>query len=86
MASSNLSSNSPSRTSTPNPRFTPSTPTTEDLLKPQSGGLVQLSDFRKRRAEALEHKDREASQGGSFGRFHPALNGNASITATASDG
>lgn len=84
MALPNPSSNTPSRTSTPNLRFAPSMPTTEDLLKPQSGGLVQLSDFRKRRAEALEQKEREASQGGSFGRFHPASNGNSA--SAASDG
>ena len=56
---------------------------TENLLKPQSGGLVQLSDFRKRRAEALEQKEREAHHGGSFGRFHLASN---AATAASSDG
>lgn len=40
--------------STPNPRFTSHTQSAEDVLKEQTIGLVHLSDFRKRRAEALE--------------------------------
>lgn len=32
----------------------------EDMLKSQTVGLVHLSDFRKRRAEVLEQKEREA--------------------------
>lgn len=55
---------------------------TENLLKPQSGGLVQLSDFRKRRAEALEQKEREAHHGGGFSRAHPASNGSGAIAAS----
>ena len=69
------SSTSPSRTSTPNPitnsRFTLQTSTAEDLLRSQTVGLVNLSDFRKRRAEALEQKEREAEDR-SLGRFTPA--------------
>ncbi|MCJ1230731.1 hypothetical protein MMC12_007405 [Toensbergia leucococca] len=84
MAASNPSSSTPSRVSTPNPapssRFTSQASTAEDLLKSQTVGLVHLSDFRKRRAEALEQKEREA-QGPSFGRFTPA-----SGAATPSDG
>ncbi|TVY32220.1 FAM50 family protein [Lachnellula subtilissima] len=34
--------------------------TAEDLLSTQTVGLVNLSDFRKRRAEALEQKERDA--------------------------
>jgi protein FAM50 len=46
---------------TPNAsRFASSAHTAEDLLKSQTVGLVHLSDFRKRRAEALEQ-----SEGGS---------------------
>ena len=58
------SSSTPSRISTPNSlpatRFTSQSSTAEDLLKSQTVGLVHLSDFRKRRAEALEQKEREA--------------------------
>ena len=84
MASSNPSTNPPSRISTPNPpatnsRFT-SASTTEDILKSQTVGLVHLSDFRKRRAEALEQKEREA---GNFGRF---TTGSTSRGGTPSDG
>lgn len=84
MVSSNPSINPPSRVSTPNPsvnnsRFT-SASTAEDLLKSQTVGLVHLSDFRKRRAEALEQKEREA---GNFGRFTP---GSTSCGGTPSDG
>ena len=38
----------------PASRFASSGHTAEDLLKEQTVGLVHLSDFRKRRAEALE--------------------------------
>ncbi|EON61268.1 hypothetical protein W97_00481 [Coniosporium apollinis CBS 100218] len=63
---SNPPSEPASRSSTPNPatnaRFTSQNATAEDLLKSQTVGLVQLSDFRKRRAEALEQKEREAQE------------------------
>ncbi|KAH6676330.1 XAP5, circadian clock regulator-domain-containing protein [Halenospora varia] len=55
-------SNPSSGSATPNPRFTPSAKTAEDLLSTQTVGLVNLSDFRKRRAEALEQKDRDAHE------------------------
>ena len=38
-------------------RFKSQAPSAEDLLKSQTVGLVALSDFRKRRAEALEQKE-----------------------------
>ncbi|KAI9839025.1 MAG: hypothetical protein M1838_004472, partial [Thelocarpon superellum] len=66
MTSSAPPSDPPSRTSTPS-RFTAQSSTAEDLLKSQTVGLVHLSDFRKRRAEALEQKQREA-QNRSLGR------------------
>lgn len=40
--------------------FTSQTASAEELLKSQTVGLVHLSDFRKRRAEVLEQKEREA--------------------------
>lgn len=43
-----------------NLHFTASSSTAEDLLKNQTVGLVQLSDFRKRRAEVLDQRDRDA--------------------------
>jgi len=65
-----------------NPRsFTAQAPSAEDLLKTQTVGLVNLSDFRKRRAEALEQKEREA-QDKSLGRFTSSGTGNPD----ASDG
>ncbi len=54
-----------SGTSTPNPRFTSqsaSTATVADLLSNQTVGLVNLSDYRKRRAEAIEQKERDAQE------------------------
>jgi protein FAM50 len=58
--------------STPNPRFTSQTKTAEDLLANQTVGLVNLSDYRKRRAEAIEQKERDAqdrfTNGGSSSR------------------
>jgi hypothetical protein len=41
-----------------NPRFTSQAATAEDLLKAQTVGLVNLNDYRKRRAEALDRKER----------------------------
>ncbi|KAK3651544.1 hypothetical protein LTR56_005686 [Elasticomyces elasticus] len=57
------SSGSPSGSSTPNPRFAAQVHTTEDLLKEQTYGLVHLSDFRKRRAEAQELSERTGQDG-----------------------
>lgn len=48
-----------SNTSTPR-SFTSQSASAEDLLKSQTVGLVNLSDFRKRRAEVVEQKEREA--------------------------
>ncbi|KAI4124731.1 MAG: hypothetical protein LQ338_004649 [Usnochroma carphineum] len=86
MASSTTSSTAPSRAPTPNsshnPRFTSQAATAEDLLKSHTVGLVHLNDFRKRRAEALEQKEREA-HGGNLGRFvEPSRSG----TPFSSDG
>jgi protein FAM50 len=69
-----MASNPPSSTSTPNPRFTSQTKTAEDLLSTQTVGLVAFSDFRKRRAEALEQKERDAQDSllsGGSGRGTP---------------
>lgn len=65
--SSNSPSEPPSRTTTPNPqsRFTSQSKTVEDVLSTQTVGLVKLSDFRKRRAEAVEMKERDAQEIGS---------------------
>ncbi|EAW06746.1 FAM50/XAP5 family protein [Aspergillus clavatus NRRL 1] len=52
-------SEQPSQNSTPR-SFTSQTVSAEELLKSQTVGLVHLSDFRKRRAEVLEQKEREA--------------------------
>ncbi|KAL8762784.1 MAG: hypothetical protein Q9184_001266 [Pyrenodesmia sp. 2 TL-2023] len=86
MASSNPSSTDPSPVLTPNTshnaRFTSQAATAEDLLRSQTVGLVHLNDFRKRRAEALEQKEREA-HGSNLGRFTAASN---SSTAASSDG
>ncbi|OCT44619.1 hypothetical protein CLCR_05977 [Cladophialophora carrionii] len=56
-----MGSNPPSGTSTP--RFTSQSATAEDLLKSQTVGLVNLADFRKRRADVLELKEKEAREG-----------------------
>ena len=88
MASSNNSSTYTSRDGTPNPqnsRFTSQASMAEDLLKSQTVGLVNLSDFRKRRAEALEQKERETNSSLNLGRFTPG-GGGGSGAATPSDG
>ncbi|PVI05950.1 XAP5-domain-containing protein [Periconia macrospinosa] len=46
-------------------RFTAQAATAEDHLKSQTVGLMHLDDFRKRRAEALELKERGGSAAGS---------------------
>jgi protein FAM50 len=54
--------NDDSRSGTPsNARFTTQAATAEDILKSQTVGLVHLDDFRKRRAEALDLKERGGS-------------------------
>lgn len=71
----------PSHSSTPR-SFTSQSASAEDLLKSQTVGLVHLSDFRKRRAEVLEQKEREAHDK-SLGRF---TSGNSrSATPSAGD-
>lgn len=63
------------------PRFSSQAPTAEDLLKSQTVGLVHLPEYRKRRAEALEQKEREASnKHGGFGRFTLASSGSGAAT------
>ncbi|KAA8650947.1 hypothetical protein EYZ11_003183 [Aspergillus tanneri] len=75
------SSENDSHSSTPR-SFTGQTVSAEDLLKSQTVGLVHLSDFRKRRAEVLEQKEREAHDK-SLGRL---TSGNSrGVTPSASD-
>ncbi|KAJ5760354.1 hypothetical protein N7520_007510 [Penicillium odoratum] len=70
-----------SGTSTPR-SFTGQTASAEDMLKSQTVGLVHLSDFRKRRAEVLEQKEREAHDK-SLGRL--ASGNSRSATPSAGD-
>lgn len=55
-----MTSEGNSGTSTPNSRFTTQAKTADDILSAQTVGLVQLDDFRKRRADAIDAKEREA--------------------------
>lgn len=88
---SNPPSNNVSGTSTPNPRFQAqqsAQASIVDLLSNQTVGLVKLSDYRKRRAEAIEQKERDA-QGFetppiASGAATP-LNGNESGTSTPNE-
>ncbi|KAH7414162.1 XAP5, circadian clock regulator-domain-containing protein [Phaeosphaeria sp. MPI-PUGE-AT-0046c] len=54
-----------------NDRFTSQAPTAEDLLKSQTVGLVNLNDYRKRRAEALDLKERGGTSGTTSGTTTP---------------
>lgn len=72
-------SDSQSGTSTPK-SFTNQLVSTEDLLKSQTVGLVHLDDFRKRRAEVLERKEKEA-QDRNYIRFNRAVSGVATPTS-----
>ncbi|KAL4921420.1 XAP5, circadian clock regulator-domain-containing protein [Aspergillus aurantiobrunneus] len=78
-------SEQPSQSSTPR-SFTSQTASAEDLLKSQTVGLVHLSDFRKRRAEVLEQKEREAHDK-SLGRFTSGISRSATpSTGDVTDG
>jgi protein FAM50 len=60
------------RTEAPaNSRFTSQAATAEDLLKAQTVGLVNLNDYRKRRAEALDLKERGGSSAADSGASTP---------------
>lgn len=77
-SSTTMASNPPSGASTPNPRFTSQTKTAEDLLSTQTVGLVNLSDYRKRRAEVIEQKERDVQDailGAVSGRATPTSDG-----------
>lgn len=66
--------------------FTSQTASAEELLKSQTVGLVHLSDFRKRRAEVLEQKEREAHDK-SLGRVTAGKSRSATpSTSDATDG
>jgi protein FAM50 len=73
-----------SGSSTPNPRFTSSNKTTDELLANQTVGLVALSDFRKRRAEAVEQKERDAQDALLGGRAGGS--GSGTVTPKGGDG
>ncbi|KAF8469151.1 XAP5, circadian clock regulator-domain-containing protein [Kalaharituber pfeilii] len=84
---SNPPSTSASGANTPTSRFTKPTETLEDVLKTQTVGLVNLSEFKKRRAELLEQKEREAAERGRIGTPQPDSTGlGASSTTTGKDG
>ena len=75
----------PSGTTTPR-SFTAQAASAEDLLKSQTIGLVNLDDFRKRRADALELKEKEAHDK-SLGRFKPSTSGTSTpVLRGGSDG
>ncbi|KAK3947899.1 XAP5-domain-containing protein [Pseudoneurospora amorphoporcata] len=63
-----------STTSTPNSRFAPQNQTVQDRVSSSTVGLVNLADFRKRRAEVLEQQHRqvrEAAIAASRGTVNP---------------
>lgn len=66
---------------THNFRFTSQNETLEDVLKSQTVGLVHLSDFKKRRAELLEQKEREAAN-----QSAPGSTGGSRAGSVGSDG
>lgn len=78
------SSGPPSGTATPR-SFTNQSASAEDLLKSSTVGLVNLSDFRKRRAEVLEAKERQA-QDHTLGRFKSSGSGTVTLNTEGSDG
>lgn len=71
---------SPDGSSAPS-AFTSHATTAEELLKTQTVGLVSLSDYRKRHAEAKEAKEREAEA-----RIQSGFTTSRSGSATPNDG
>lgn len=64
-------------------RFTPQNQTPHERLSSNTVGLVALSDFRKRRAEALEQQEREAHEAAlASGRSSAGATPDRSQTAT----
>lgn len=59
---SNSTSNPPGASTPSNSRFISNTETLEDALKTQTVGLVHLSEFKKRRVELAEQREREAAE------------------------
>ncbi|KAF2833302.1 hypothetical protein CC86DRAFT_338524 [Ophiobolus disseminans] len=66
------SSDRPHGEASANTRFQSQAATAEDLLKAQTVGLVNLNDYRKRRAEALDLKERGGSPGINSGASTPS--------------
>jgi len=66
------SSDRPQNENAANVRFTTQAATAEDLLKAQTVGLVNLNDYRKRRAEALDLKERGVSPSVNSGASTPS--------------
>ncbi|KHE84193.1 XAP5-domain-containing protein [Neurospora crassa] len=58
----NPAASSSSNTATPNPRFAPQNKTVQERVSSSTVGLVNLADFRKRRAEVLEQQHREVRE------------------------
>ncbi|KAL9107403.1 MAG: hypothetical protein Q9227_007687 [Pyrenula ochraceoflavens] len=79
-----MASNKDTVSQAANPRsFTNQSASAEDILKTQTVGLVNLSDFRKRRAEILEQQEKEA-QDRTYERFKSTGSG-ATTPASAQD-
>ncbi|KAH0834319.1 hypothetical protein AYO21_04238 [Fonsecaea monophora] len=78
-------SNPPSGTSTPR-AFAAQSATAEDLLKSQTVGLVNLADFRKRRADVLELKEKEAREAAGSRTRTPESDGAAATRKPDHDG
>lgn len=86
----NPAASSSSDTATPNPRFAPQNKTVQERVSSSTVGLVNLADFRKRRAEVLEQQHREvreaaiaAARGGSSTATPTLDTDNASSSAIA---
>lgn len=67
-------------------RFTPQNQTTHERLSTNTVGLVQLSDFRKRRAEVIEQQEREAREVAVSGTSTPDRSLTGTPDNTGSDG
>ncbi|KIH92664.1 protein FAM50 [Sporothrix brasiliensis 5110] len=68
-----------------NSRFTAPNQTTEQRLSTNVVGLVELSDFRKRRAAVLEQQEREAREAAKAGSTEDASDGNGGTGSATPD-
>ena len=84
--SQEMSTGSGPPSGTDSPRsFTSQNATAEDLLNSKTVGLVNLADYRKRRADIAEQREKDAHEQ-RYGRLNSGVSGTATPNTDESDG